>query len=544
MLSRLILAVALLFVACNASIHWIETVRTATLTGPQVIPTAGSPTGYGTAVCNYDRNAVPPVFDCQVNHNVIDPTYAAIYLGNSATVSNTLLLEFTVPLSPTFRQVFTISDAGSQASYEEAFLNGFFYITIFTNVYPAGEIRGQFLASDKFYARMGPEETIPRATGTNSRGLAVGTYSFYNPRRLMSINLQHNVLNPTAVEIRVAQAGRVGPLVTRLRNAVAPVIDSYQLTVGEEIEFFDDDFYIQVLSKANPNGEIRGQFAPMDSGPDAAFTTRLNGQNQNPPTLSSAVGCGLFTYDCQTRLFEYLIIHNVPAATSAIVEQAINGSTGTTLFGLSRAQSPIFGFRYLSLEEEFLLYSLQLYVNIISINNPQGDIRGNINVENQYFTYLSGSQINPPITTGSIGCATYFFTNNRTMNYDIQHTVPFPIATDFIIGATGQNGRFAFSFPNTVSPIQGTVDLDDDELANLVDGLVYINVRSTANFNGEIRGQIFRVNPCTVTRDNGISAPAPPQPFITNPNFNINSGSSVSASLLVVFIAFAFAFLW
>jgi hypothetical protein len=419
-----------------------------------------------------------------------------------------------------------------------------FYIVIYSNVYPGGEIRGQYLANNKVFSQLGPEQTIPRASGSNSRGLAIGTYSYYNPRRLMAINLQHNVLNPTAVEIRVAPAGSVGPLVTTLHGAAAPVIDQFQLTVGEEVEFFDDGFYIQVLSTANPNGEIRGQMVPIDSGPEAAFTTRLNGQNENPPTLSSAVGCGLFTYDCSSQLFEYLIFHNVPSPTSAIVEQAINGSTGTTLFGLSRATSPIFGSISLSLEEEYLLYSLQLYVNIISLNDPQGEIRGNINVQYQYYAYLSGSQENPPVTTSSIGCATFFFAGNRTMNYDIEHSVPSPVSTNFDIGATGQNGRFSFSFPNTVSPVQGTIELDDDELSNLVEGLTYIQITSTAYSSGEIRGQIFRVNPCTVTQDNGISAPAPPQPFITNPNFNINTGSSVSASLLVFILALAFAFLW
>jgi len=423
-------------------------------------------------------------------------------------------------------------------------LNGLFYITIFSNVYPLGEVRGQYLATNKFYASLTPGQTIPSSSGTNSAGLAVGTYSYYNPRRLMAINLQHNVLNPTAVEIRAGSPGLVGPLVTRLRTAVAPVIDSFQLTVGEEVEFLDDEFYIQVLSQANPNGEIRGQVLPIDSGPQAAFTSRLNGQNENPPTLSSAVGCAIFTYDCSSQLFEYLVFHNVQSATSAIIEQAVNGSTGAALFGLSRAQSPIFGFNYLSLEEEYLLYSLQLYVNIISTNNPQGEIRGNINVQYQYYAYLSGTQINPPITTGSLGCATFSFGNNRTMNYDIEHSVAFPLSTEFSLGAYGQNGLYQFSFPNTASPIQGSVDLDDDELANLVEGFTYVTVRSSTYFSGEIRVQIFRVNPCTVTRDNGISAPAPPQPFITNPNFNINAGSSVAASLLVVIFALAFAFLW
>ena len=59
-----------------------------------------------------------------------------------------------------------------------------------------------------------------------------------------------------------------------------------------------------------------------------SYTAELKGS-------SEFTGGALISYNCDTQLLEYLIIHNIPRATGAFLGQGSSSSDGTSLFSLS-----------------------------------------------------------------------------------------------------------------------------------------------------------------------------------------------------------------
>ena len=93
------------------------------------------------------------------------------------------------------------------------------------------------------------------------------------------------------------------------------------------------------------------------------------------PVNTLTRGAGIFAYDCETRLLEYMVFHNEANAIRASMHIASPGLEGGPVFDLARVASPIFGSRVLSLEEELLLYTQQFYVSITSLEHPLGVVQ-------------------------------------------------------------------------------------------------------------------------------------------------------------------------
>ena len=69
-----------------------------------------------------------------------------------------------------------------------------------------------------------------------------------------------------------------------------------------------------------------------------------------------------------------------------------------------------------------------------------------------------------------------------------------------LVGVLVGLGAFNGGAWGTNGTLSGTVTLNPDHLAALIDGLTYINVHSAANTGGEIRGQILpQVNAVPLT---------------------------------------------
>ena len=59
--------------------------------------------------------------------------------------------------------------------------------------------------------------------------------------------------------------------------------------------------------------------------------------------------------------------------------------------------------------------------------------------------------------------------------------------------AEGENAGVQVPFDNPASPITGTAELTDEQIADLEAGKYYVNIHTQANPGGEIRGQITAV---------------------------------------------------
>lgn len=127
---------------------------------------------------------------------------------------------------------------------------------------------------------------------------------------------------------------------------------------------------------------------------------------------------------------------------------------------------------------------------------------------------LSGGNENPGVVTGSVGSGTVsvnLATQVVTYRMDVYNMPVGVTAAHFHVGAHGVNGPVVVNFPvvaNTSNDfaIAGTASATDmtaratqginsweDFLQALLLGNIYMNVHSTANPGGEVRGQVVRV---------------------------------------------------
>ena len=231
--------------------------------------------------------------------------------------------------------------------------------------------------------------------------------------------------------------------------------------------------------------------------------------NQAGVRATLARGCILISYDCNTRDMEYLIYHSVQQPTALEVRIGPPGFTGTLLFtetpnSLNLA-APIYGRRTLTAEEEWILYAEQMYFLLTSINFPDGEIRGQLTTQYDFFAHLTGIQVVPPVSTPNVGCATFDLIDyNFNLDYEILHSIEDAVSVNMYEAAFGVNAETdtVRSFVGgsvlgtTTSPLIGELIMDDDDQAALILDNLYVQIASDRFPEGEIRGQILRILPC------------------------------------------------
>jgi hypothetical protein len=111
---------------------------------------------------------------------------------------------------------------------------------------------------------------------------------------------------------------------------------------------------------------------------------------------------------------------------------------------------------------------------------------------------LSGANQVPPLTTAGKGAATAVLdTTSKTLTWTVDYSgLSGPVTAAHIHGpaASGANAGIAIPFTGDLaSPIKGSANLTDAQIADLEAGKYYVNLHTAANKSGEIRGQLIRV---------------------------------------------------
>jgi hypothetical protein len=105
---------------------------------------------------------------------------------------------------------------------------------------------------------------------------------------------------------------------------------------------------------------------------------------------------------------------------------------------------------------------------------------------------LTGSQEVPPVTSSASGNATFTLDSTEAwLSYTVTHDVMNATAAHIHIGTAGVNGPIVIPLSSATSPISGSSAITPSQVADLKARRYYVNVHSTANPGGEIRGQIL-----------------------------------------------------
>ena len=279
--------------------------------------------------------------------------------------------------------------------------------------------------------------------------------------------------------------------------------NSQPLTPALIQEIIAGNVYVNVHTPNHPSGEIRGQ-VQLSSG--IRLVADLTGQQENPPLTSNGRGTGVFVWNAD-GLHYWLTVnglsgtinaahfHNAPTGQNGGVVREItfNGNSASGVW--TRSDS-----RPLTPELLNAILAGNIYVNVHTAQNPSGEIRGQVTMQPGigFIASLDGTQENPPISGSGQGTGV-FILNSSGLHYwvtvaGLTGTVN---AAHFHNAPTGQNGGVVQEIAFTGTTAIGTWASESVQVERLLAGNLYVNVHTSANPSGEIRGQVVLPNPGT-----------------------------------------------
>jgi uncharacterized protein (TIGR03118 family) len=230
------------------------------------------------------------------------------------------------------------------------------------------------------------------------------------------------------------------------------------------------------------------------------FTVLLGGASEIPVVTTPAIALG--TLSIESNLFTYRISFSglsSPATAAHVHGPASTTNSAGVLFplnGASGTNGTLFGTHVLTAAELQAITNGLTYVNIHTAPHPGGEIRGQI-VPLQLRTALDGASEVPAGTTTATGTASLTLIGNQ-LSYVVSYAgLSGPATASHIHGPADAAHSAGVLVPlntpsGTSGTISGTVSLTPAVLADVLAGVTYINIHSTANPGGEIRGQITR----------------------------------------------------
>ncbi|HEX5112172.1 MAG TPA: CHRD domain-containing protein [Saprospiraceae bacterium] len=361
---------------------------------------------------------------------------------------------------------------------------------------------GQLSSNLVFTARLSGDQENPQVA-SDGQGVAVLTFDRTQTNVYINVSVS-NLSSPiTGAHIHEGAFGENGPVVLDLTsflsgNRIKGVMRGLPNTVMSKL--LSGDYYINVHTENNPGGEIRGQLA-LET--DYRYTAMMNGEAENPAVTTNGRGLGIFALNQRetnvhfkilftglTSAFSAAHIHNAPAGTNGgVIFDLVPFVNGNVIEGDWQPDSA-------QLAE---LKAGNLYVNVHTADNPSGEIRGQITLLPglTFDLSLTGDQENPPVTTQGqgLGIVTIPPTLDVLEYYIVYDQLSAPAtASHFHQADPGVNGGVVLDISAGITDyeITGSSTFTVNAFNTLLEGGYYINIHTSTNPSGEIRGQIYK----------------------------------------------------
>ena len=402
------------------------------------------------------------------------------------------------------------------------------YVNVHTEAHASGELRGQLLpeADATYRVVLSGGAEAPSNTSTAYGALIAevrgSTMTVTGAFAELEADLATDIQG--GAHIHSGEAGTNGGIEFNLtaqadadfRGGVFLASDNtFELSAQQLASLETQGLYVNVHSDAFPGGELRGQFM-AEAGVD--FMAQLSGANEGSSVSSEASGTVVASLEGNTLTvsgsFDNLESDfAADVAGGAHIHGGMAGQTGGIEFPLTvQVDGDARGGVILASENSFQLSAEQaaslsargLYVNIHSSGETSGEIRGQLMAASStsFTVLLDGDGEAPTAETGAEGTLLVEANTNGAIvsgAFELEGELATNVAGGAHIheGEAGVNGSIVAGLNATVQgeggifhPSQNTISLTAEQQAMLQARQLYVNIHSSENASGEIRGQL------------------------------------------------------
>lgn len=405
--------------------------------------------------------------------------------------------------------------------HSDLFRSNEVYVNAHTADFPGGEIRANIVRGQNFFANLprnpgfsgevliaakmtGDQEVPPVSTDA----IGVTTLMLNESRDEIILNVSVNGLSGpiTGAHIHEGAAGENGDVIFNLTNFVAGNRIKATLTdfTSEQLtKFLSNAYYLNVHTANNPGGEIRAQ---LTLEKDLTYRANLDGSQEVPAVTTDAIGLATFNYTNVVNALEINVLVSGLSGpiTASHLHNAAVGENGGVVEDLSsfikgnQIRGVVFPGDYLE-----ALQAGEIYINVHTADNPGGEIRGQLNIDDNltFDTWLSGAQETPPVVSVAQGFAAVSlapdFSNLsvRVISEGLSGDIS---ASHFHEAALGTAGGVVLNISSGINGNEISMDanagmISDEIITALLKGNLYINIHTAGFPGGELRGQVYRL---------------------------------------------------
>lgn len=486
------------------------------MNGGNIVPTAVTTNASGVA--GFMLNATRDSFDVNISVTGLSGAITGIHIheGDAKTNGAVAVDLSDFVLGNICRTKIALKDL--PAGLFTKMLTAQSYIAVHTAANPNGEIRGQIkLESDlNSSAKLDTMQQNAPVTGNAAIGLASFNISLDGARlqfNLVTVGLSDTI---QGIHLHKGAAGKDGGLLVdlsafiKVKNANGSIAIPDSLLGGKLAGYIAQGLvYVNVHTKANAGGEVRGQLVKSTVlAYDALVDTfQIVGdvKNANP----YGVGVLGLSDDFKSLTYDFLISNTSDTVVAAHFHNGPRNANGPVfleipLTGNGTAFSGTFNMTN-GLADSIVTELLEenLYLAIHTKANPNGEGRGQLSrlAREGYVTEIDAQQIVGSTTSTATGGG--IVSIGRARN-DIHYMITVDGLTGPLQAAhlhkqvKGQNGDVLFELPFTNNGAFGYITAGStppftpaNELQFRKDS-IYVAFHTAANPNGEVRGQFIR----------------------------------------------------
>ena len=498
------------FLLTGISVNYSQILFTASLTGGNEVPAVTSKgTATAWAVLNSDMTSLT----FHITYAQLDSTFTAAHFHSGKAGSNGGVV---FPITTFQGNTATGTWNNLPDSIITQLLNGDIYMNVHSLAHPNGEIRGQLYPVNGigFTAMLNASQETPPTT-SNATGTAWAVLS--NKGSMVSYSITVAGLSSafSAAHFHVGPVGVSGGVVHPITFTDSSAMGSWTGVSDTLItKFLSDGMYLNVHTANNPAGEIRGQLTHQG---EISFKADLDGAQETPAITTNALGTAWAVLSSDMKSLSYDVTYaNLDSTfTAEHIHLGAMGTSGPVVKPLTVMNNNATG-TWTSFPDTMLKHLVKedLYVNVHSKKNPNGEIRGQLELNTGvgFIAHLDGAQETPAVTTNAMGTG-WFSLVNDSLYFQITFAGLSSAlsAAHFHMGAMGVAGGVVKPISFTDSTLNSVwADISNDNLLALVKGDIYVNVHSSSHPNGEIRGQVLFTNstsgnvPVELTSFNGL----------------------------------------